>query len=65
MWNIVKNLFARFGNYALSHVLPAVLMLVVGFFVIRIIVKLVGKALEKSKLEKAAHTLIKSVIRVG
>ena len=65
MWNFVKSLFKRFGNYALSHVLPAALLLVVGLIVIRIIMKLVGKVLEKSKLEKAAHTLIKSVIRVG
>ena len=65
MWNFMKGLLAGLGNYALASVLPAVLLLVLGIIVVRIIMKLVGKALEKSKLEKAAHTLIKSVIRVG
>ena len=65
MWNLIKNWFVNLGNYALSHVLPAIVMLVVGMLVIRIVMKLVSKGLQKSKLEKAAHTLIKSVIRIG
>ena len=65
MWNFIKDLLAGLGDYVLSSVLPAIALLVVGLIIIRIIMKLVGKALEKSKLEKAAHTLIKSVIRVG
>jgi len=65
MWNFIKNMLNGLGNYAFGNVLPAVVLLLVGLIVIRIIMKLVGKALEKSRLEKAAHTLIKSVIRVG
>ncbi len=65
MWNFIKGLLAGLGNYVLSSVLPAILLLLAGLIVIRIIMKLVSKALEKSRLEKAAHTLIKSVIRVG
>lgn len=65
MWNIIKTWLANLGHYALDNVLPAVILLLAGLIVIRIIVKLVARALEKSNLEKAAHTLIKSVIRVG
>ena len=65
MWNYVKGWINGLGNYAFGRALPAVLLLLVGMIVIRIIMKIVSKTLEKSKLEKAAHTLIKSVIRVG
>ena len=65
MLDFIKTCIANLGNYALGRALPAILLLLVGILVIRIILKIVGKTLEKSKLEKAAHTLIKSVIRVG
>ncbi|MBQ7415937.1 MAG: mechanosensitive ion channel family protein [Oscillospiraceae bacterium] len=45
------------------RVLPFSLIVLVGVFITRFIVKLVSKALEKSKLEKAAHSLIKSLVR--
>lgn len=65
MWQFIKNWLSGVGDYALRSLLPALILLVVGLIVIRIIMKLVNKGLEKSKLEKAAHTLIKSVIRVA
>lgn len=65
MWNLIKNWFLDVGDYALGHVVPALGLLVVGVIVIKIVMKLLSKGLEKSTLEKAAHTLIKSVIRVG
>lgn len=43
---------------------PAVAILVVGLLAIRIVMTLVTKLLDSSKLEKAAHGLIKSVVRV-
>lgn len=49
---------------AMVSVLPAVLILVVGLLIIRIVMNVVTRLLEKTKLEKAAHGLIKSVIRV-
>ena len=49
---------------AANNVLSAVMVLVIGLLVIRIVMKLVTKTLEKSKLEKAAHTLIISLSRV-
>lgn len=50
---------------ALSLVLPAVIELVIGIFVIRLIMKLVNAALEKSRLEKAAYSLITSLVRIA
>ena len=49
---------------AANNVLSAVMVLVLGLLVIRIVMKLLTKTLEKSKLEKAAHTLIISLSRV-
>lgn len=62
--NGTKELFAGLGAYVRSTVLPAVVLLVIGILVIRIVMSIVRKALEKSKLEKAAHSLIKTVIRM-
>lgn len=52
------------GNAA-NNILTAVLTLVVGLLMIRAAMSLVKKTLEKSKLEKAAHTLILSLSRVA
>ena len=47
-----------------ASVLPAVIILVIGILLIRIVRKILTTALEKTKLEKAAHGLVKSVARV-
>ena len=57
--NSLNQLFLGAG--LLNVILRAVLTLVVGIFVIRFVMKMVKGALEKSKLEKAAHTLIISL----
>ena len=44
--------------------LPAVIVLVIGILAIRFVSKLIASALEKTKLEKAAHSLILSVVNV-
>ena len=48
-----------------DNFLPAVLLLVIGVLAIRVVAKGVTAALEKTKLEKAAHSLILSVVRVA
>lgn len=45
-------------------IIPAALTLVIGIVVIKAVMKLLDKAMEKSHLEKAAYSLIKSVVRV-
>ena len=46
------------GKFAVSKALPMVLLAVLGVLAIQVVLKLIKKMLEKSKLEKAAHTLI-------
>jgi len=59
----IKNWALSQGMTLASLVLKAVIILVIGIFVIRIIMKMVSKLLEKSKLEKAAHGLIRTLVR--
>lgn len=49
----------------MQNFFPALLILVIGILAVRVIAKLLGKALEKSKLEKAAHSLILSLCKVA
>ena len=57
-------IFATLGTFLLATVLPLVIIAVVGILIIRAVLQLVEKTLERSKLEKAAHGLIKTVLRV-
>lgn len=47
----------------LDKLLPSLLILAVGILVIRAIMSLVNKALKKSNLERAAHSMVRSVLR--
>ena len=55
-WKVVTD-------YLLYSLLPVMLILVIGIVVCRVVIKLVNKILEKSHLEKAAHSLIKATVR--
>ena len=55
---------APVGKYSLEKLLPMVVLAALGILSIRIAMKLVKKLLEKSKLEKAAHTLLLTASRV-
>ena len=50
-------------DFLVAKVLPAAVIFAIGVLVIRIITGIVKKALGKTKLEKAAHGLIKAVVR--
>lgn len=52
------------GFGALSKFIPAVLILVVGMIVVRIVTAIMKKALAKSKLDKAGHGMILGATRV-
>ena len=52
------------GSFAFHNVLPAAVITVGGILAIRIVRKLVKRLLETSKMEKAAHGLIVSVITI-
>ena len=55
----------KLAQFATSTLAPALVVLVAGIFAIRIVNKIVVTALNKSKLEKAAHTLVLSVANVA
>lgn len=48
-----------------SRIFQAVIVLIIGILVIRIVMKLLNTTLEKSKLEKAAYSLITSLARTA
>ena len=49
---------------AVEKIGPFLLILVVGFILAKIITFIVDKTLKKSRLEKAAHSLVRSLVRV-
>ncbi len=62
----MKELIQEWGpeiiSYMRSHALPTLAITVIGILLIRLIRRGVKKALERSKLEKAAHSLIRSLV---
>ena len=64
MFENLEIWFAGFLSEGVDRLLTALLILVGGIVVIRIIMTVLRKFLEAGKLEKAAHTLIKSLVRV-
>lgn len=61
---MTKNWLNVALGFVMANILPALLLIVVGLIVVAIIRKIVKALLVKSKLEKAAHSLINSVISV-
>ena len=53
-----------FSADLIRKLIDAVILLVIGAFVIRILLRMLKKTLERTKLEKAAHNLILSVASV-
>lgn len=61
----IKIWITALSTGAMSNVLSALIVLAVGILVIRIVMKVLKDALEKSRMEKAAHSLITSLVRVA
>ena len=61
----IETWLTDLGTGVMGNLLSAVLILVIGLVVIRLVMMLVKKTLAKSKLEKAAHTLILSLAQVA
>ena len=64
MFEEMKTWLSAFVSDGAGKLVSGLLVLLAGIVVIRIVMTVLRKCLEKSKLEKAAHTLIKSVARV-
>lgn len=52
-----------FVDLSLNQLLPSLIMLVAGILIIRAILALVNRVLKKSRLERAAHSMVRSVLR--
>ena len=59
----MTNWLISLGYALTSRIVPFLFIMVAGILIIKIVMRIVKKALEKSHLEKAAHSLIKSLIR--
>lgn len=59
----METLKRIFADFSFSAVLPALIIGVIGILIVRLLLALVQKALEKSKLEKAAHKLVRSLLQ--
>ena len=64
MLQMIQSWAMALGAMAVNKLLPAVIILVIGVLVIRVVMTIINKALEASKLEKAVHSLIKSLVSV-
>lgn len=63
---MLDTLFASLsGSLFFKKLMGTVLILVIGVLIIRVIMRLITAALEKSHLEKAAHSLILSLARAA
>ena len=62
--NMVLSWLSMAATFAVSKLIPMAILAVLGILAIRIVLKLVRTMLEKSKLEKAAHTLILTAVQV-
>ena len=62
--NVILTWLSVAGTFLLSKALPMVALAAVGVLVVQVVLKTVKKVLEKSKLEKAAHTLIITACQV-
>lgn len=60
----MEEILQSLKDLAWDRILPAVIIAAIGLLIIRIIMTIVKKTLEKSRLDKAAHSLIKSLLRV-
>ena len=65
MLDIVKSSFSSLSDFLLYKLVPALLILVVGFIGVRLIMRLADKALAKAKEKSPSVSLILSVIRLG
>ena len=64
MGKIFEDLLSGVGGFALNRLFPATVLLLVGLMIVRLILRIVKAMLKKSHLEQAAHSLIRSVVKV-
>lgn len=63
--SVFLTTLATLWAFLSANILPAILISAVGIVLIHLVMKALTKLLEKSKLEKTAHKLIKAVVRIA
>lgn len=63
MWDFILNCVDRLNGYATGKLLPAVLIVVFGVLVIKLLMRIVTSALKKTKIEAPVLSLISGVLR--
>jgi len=53
-----------FQSLTLQKLIPAVLILVIGYFAVKLLTKIFEKALSRSRLEKSVHAFLRSLFRI-
>ena len=61
---MLSDLTAALATLTIGSIVPTVILLVAGVFTIRVILKLVDRSMSRTRLEKAATSLIRSLLRV-
>ena len=65
IFDLIGSWLGGIAAFALAKVFPAVIILVIGILAIQLVMKLLKGLLERTRLEKAAHSLLISVARVA
>lgn len=63
MWEFINRGLDNLSHYALGRLLPAALIFAFGMLFVKVIMRILGTMLKKTKIEEPALGLIKSVIR--
>ena len=58
------SLGVNLGNFAFSNILPALIVLVVGWIAIKVVLKIVDNAIERLQIEKSLHKFIRSAVKI-
>lgn len=64
-WELLKNWGGKLGNFALDRLLPAIILLVIGIFAVRLILSLLQTMLKKTKLDDGIVKLARRVLKVA
>lgn len=66
--NFYDKLLVRLEEFlasaALGRILPGVVITLIGLVVVRLLLRLFNRALERSRLDKAAHSIFRSILKV-
>ncbi len=63
--NFFRTIWKTLSSFTLHRLFPAILIFAIGFFAIIIVMKILSKVFDKSKLEKPASSFILTVIRTA